>query len=88
MKKKDKEVTKAKTVVIPISRVDQAIFDKQIKHWVREEQALGAILHSLYYVIWGQCSPSMQEKLNTRPKLNTTENKEDVPVVSLLKDNL
>ena len=77
-------VSTTKTVTVPVSRVKQAIFDEKIKNWVREEQGLEATLHSLYNVIWGQCSPSMQEKIRSRPKFHVTEEKEDV--IGLLKE--
>jgi hypothetical protein len=52
--------------------VDQAIFSKDIRQFVKDKAAIVAAMKALYSVVWGQCSETLQSKLKGDTDYNTT----------------
>jgi hypothetical protein len=46
-----------------VDPVDQAIFSKEIRQFVKEKAGITAAMKALYSVIWGQCSKTLRSKL-------------------------
>ncbi len=47
--------------------IDQAIFNEEIRQYVKEKAAIVAAMKALYSVVWGQCSEALRSKLKGNP---------------------
>ena len=43
--------------------IDQAGFAEEIKIWKKDERTLKSALKSFFGIVWGQCSPLMQNRI-------------------------
>ena len=66
------------------STVDQDIYKEKIKGYVARMEKYTENKHKLYSVIWGQCSDSMQSKLQNKD--NFMQIDEDRDCLNLLKE--
>ncbi len=48
-----------------IDAVDQAIFNEEIRQFVKEKAGILAAMKGLYSVIWGQCSETLRSRLKS-----------------------
>jgi hypothetical protein len=48
-----------------VDPVDQAIFNKEIRQFVKEKAGIVATMKGLYSVIWGQCSETLRSRLKS-----------------------
>jgi hypothetical protein len=48
-----------------VDPVDQAIFNEEIRQFVRNKAAIIAAMKAIYSVIWGQCSKGLRSKLKS-----------------------
>jgi hypothetical protein len=46
-----------------VEAVDQAIFNEEIRQFVKEKAGIVAAMKGLYSVIWGQCSETLRSRL-------------------------
>ena len=54
-----------------IDPVNQAIFNKEIRQFVKDKAAITAAMKALYNMVWGQRSEALCSKLKSNPDYNT-----------------
>ena len=54
---------------------DLAIYTEEVKEFVKTKRTLENTVHSLYCVVWGQCSPLMQHKLRSVTELQSNQHR-------------
>jgi hypothetical protein len=67
-----------------VDAVDQAIFNEEIRQFVRNKAAIIAAMKAIYSVIWGQCSEGLRSKLKSKSSYNGTS--ADANSLALLKE--
>ena len=66
-----------------IKSIEEEIYKEEIKVYVRTKRSLKSTLHSLFNVVWGQCSIKLRSKLESKDEFkNIKENKD---IAGLLK---
>ncbi len=57
--------------------IDQAIFNEEIRQYVKEKAAIVAAMKALYSVVWGQCSETLRSKLKGNADFTTISTNAD-----------
>ena len=52
-----------------VNGLDATIFKAQVKRYVARVGDIEKITHSIYQVVWAQCSPLIQEKLTAKDEV-------------------
>jgi hypothetical protein len=71
------------TATAVVDPVDQAIFNEEVRQFVKDKAAITAAMKALYSVAWGQCSEALRSKLKSNPDYTTFS--ADADSVALLK---
>jgi hypothetical protein len=61
----------AASATTTVDPVDQAIFDEEVRQFVKDKAVITAAMKALYSVAWGQCSEALRSKLKSNPDYNT-----------------
>jgi hypothetical protein len=61
----------AASATTTVDPVDQAIFNEEVRQFVKDKAAITAAMKALYSVAWGQCSEALRSKLKSNPDYNT-----------------
>jgi hypothetical protein len=59
------------------NKLDQALFDTDVRTYSKRRDALSTNLHMMYAVIWGQCSKNMQTRLKAIDGYDTATDDDD-----------
>ena len=65
-------------------KFQEAIYNEEIKQWLKDKRSLDSTLVSLFNIVWGQCSKLMRNKLIGMDKYEKV--KESCDVATLLKE--
>jgi len=62
-----------------LTAFESAVYNKQIKTWIKAAYTIDSTLRYLYNIVWGQCSKLMQKKLKASRKFEDRDIEGDVP---------
>ena len=64
--------------VTEVSKFQEMVYAESIKQWIRDDKSLQATTRSLYYIVMGQCSKLMKNKLTLSKEYTRFEEEGDV----------
>ena len=61
-----------------VKSIEEEIYKEEIKVYVRAKMSLKSTLHSLFNVVWGQCSIKLRSKLESKDEFKDIRENKDV----------
>ena len=61
-----------------LNNIEEEIYKEELKAYVRTKNSLKATLHSLFNVVWGQCSMNLRSKLESKSEFKDIRENKDV----------
>ena len=61
-----------------LNNIEEEIYKEELKAYVRTKNSLKATLHSLFNVVWGQCSMNLRSKLESKNEFKDIRENKDV----------
>ena len=69
-----------------VSGTDKAIWQEEIKEYVKRKSTLSKNLKRLYPLLWGQCSDSLKAELESMPQFKiVSENADSLELLKMIK---